>query len=282
MDDLELLKQASLFKNMDDTELNDVRAMMEQFTFVPGQTIIREHEEGKYVYVLTEGSANALITDVSGIELLLEKIGPGDLFGELSMLTGEPRMACVRAVEEVRTLALDRAHFHDFLMKHPRAAIEVLNVISRRLYNNDKLLRQSASRNVNKVIEAKQTLGELIADRFAAVMGSWTFIIVQTVLLALWVAYNLLAASAHRFDVFPFVFLNLILGFQAAYAAPIIMMSQNRQSEKDRLIVEVDHEVNVKAEIKTGLIVGRLNDLERSMHFLHQELLTHLKRVSNS
>src|SRR5579862_722388 len=276
MDEIELLKQASLFKNLGDSELKDARALMEQFTFVPGQTIIREHEEGKYVYVIVSGTADALITDLSGIELSLEKIGPGGLFGELSMLTGEPRMACVRAVDEVKALALDRAHFHEFLVKHPRAAIEVLNVISRRLYNNDKLLRQSVSRNVNKVIDEKQTLGQLIADRFAAVMGSWTFIVLQTLAIALWIVFNTI--SSLSFDIFPFVFLNLVLGFQAAYAAPIIMMSQNRQSEKDRLVAEIDHEVNVKAEIKAGLIVARLNDLERSMHFLHQELMTHVKK----
>ncbi|HLX61850.1 MAG TPA: DUF1003 domain-containing protein [Planctomycetota bacterium] len=276
MDEIELLKQASLFKNLGDSELKDARALMEQFTFVPGQTIIREHEEGKYVYVIVSGTADALITDLSGIELFLEKIGPGGLFGELSMLTGEPRMACVRAVDEVKALALDRAHFHEFLVKHPRAAIEVLNVISRRLYNNDKLLRQSVSRNVNKVIDEKQTLGQLIADRFAAVMGSWTFIVLQTLAIALWIVFNTI--SSRSFDIFPFVFLNLVLGFQAAYAAPIIMMSQNRQSEKDRLVAEIDHEVNVKAEIKAGLIVARLNDLERSMHFLHQELMTHVKK----
>ena len=72
-------------------------------------------------------------------------------------------------------------------------------------------------------------------------------------------------------------FLNLALSFQAAYAAPIIMMSQNRQAQIDRVVAEVDHEVNVKAEINTGLLMNRLTDLERSMHFLHNQLLTVLK-----
>ena len=277
LNEIKLLRQASLFSDMDDTELAAVRGAMDEHTFVPGQNIIRENEEGNLVYVIVAGSANIIINDASGQELFLEKIGPGSLFGEMSMLTGQPRTVCVRAIDAVRTLALDRSEFHDVLMKHPHAAIDVLTVLSRRLYTTDQLLRKSVSRNVNEVIEEKQTLGQVIADTFAMVMGSWTFIIVQSILLLVWVVYNSVAPEKYRFDTYPFIFLNLALSFQAAYAAPIIMMSQNRQSDKDRLSAEVDHQVNCKAEVKTGLIMSRLNDLERSMHFLHQELLTNMK-----
>ncbi|MEI6232676.1 MAG: DUF1003 domain-containing protein [Planctomycetota bacterium] len=273
---IELLKQASLFSDMDDTELAAMRVVMEEHSFVPGQNIIRENEDGKHVFVIVGGSADIFITDASGQELFLEKIGAGDLFGEMSMLTGNPRMVCVRAVDEVKTLTLSRTQFHDVLMKHPHAAIDVLTVVSKRLYTTDKLLRQSVSRNVNEVIEEKSTIGQMIADRFASTMGSWNFIIIQSLLLITWVLYNSLAPESMRFDTYPFIFLNLALSFQAAYAAPIIMMSQNRSSDKDRLAAEIDHQVNVKAEIKTGLIMSRLGDLEKSMHYLHGELLEHM------
>ena len=90
--------------------------------------------------------------------------------------------------------------------------------------------------------------------------------------------------SLPHWDEYPFIFLNLALSFQAAYAAPIIMMSQNRSSDKDRLAAEIDHQVNIKAEVKTGLIMARLDDIERSMHFLHHEqcsLLQHGKPSTN-
>ncbi len=276
LNEIKLLRQASIFSDMDDTELAAMRGVMDEHTFVPGQNIIREGEEGKFVYVIVAGSADIFIADASGQELFLEKIGPGGLFGEMSMLSGKPRMVGVRAIDQVRTLALDRNEFHDVLMKHPHAAIDVLTVVSRRLYTTDQLLRKSVSRNLNELIEEKQTVGQVIADTFAMVMGSWTFIIVQSILLLIWVVYNSVAPEKYRFDTYPFIFLNLALSFQAAYAAPIIMMSQNRQSDKDRLSAEIDHQVNCKAEVKTGLIMSRLNDLERSMHFLHHELLTHM------
>jgi uncharacterized membrane protein len=138
------------------------------------------------------------------------------------------------------------------------------------------MLRQSVSRNVNEIADEESTLGQRVADSFAAMMGSWTFIIVQTILLAAWVALNAIAWEK-KWDPYPFILLNLVLSFQSAYAAPIIMMSQNRSSEKDRLAAEVDHQVNVKAEIKTGQIISRLDDLERAMHALHQEQVAMLR-----
>ena len=183
----------------------------------------------------------------------------------------------VRATDKVTTLTLSRGEFHDFLLAHPHAAIDVLTVLGKRLYRTDTLLRKSVSRNVNEVIQEKLTFGQRIADGFASVMGSWPFIIVQSILLLCWVALNIIAWE-YKWDPYPFILLNLALSFQAAYAAPIIMMSQNRQSDKDRLAAEIDHEVNVKAEIKVGVIMGRLDDIERGMHYLHTQLINHIEQ----
>jgi len=92
------------------------------------------------------------------------------------------------------------------------------------------------------------TLGERAADAVAAVVGSWRFILIQSVLLAAWLIYNSL--SGDRFDPFPFILLNLLLSFQAAYTAPVIMMSQNRQADIDRRRSIDDFEVNKKAELE--------------------------------
>ena len=99
--------------------------------------------------------------------------------------------------------------------------------------------------NINEI--EQQTVGQRVADRFATIMGSWTFIIIQSAILAVWVTINALA-WAYRWDPYPFILLNLALSFQAAYAAPIIMMSQNRQAAKDRIAAENDYMINLKAE----------------------------------
>jgi uncharacterized membrane protein len=101
------------------------------------------------------------------------------------------------------------------------------------------------------------TYGERVADTVAATMGSWSFIIVQSVILTIWIVLNLIAWMRH-WDPYPFILLNLALSFQAAYAAPFIMISQNRQADRDRHQAEEDYRTNVEAE-------RRIEDLQRSL-----------------
>lgn len=104
----------------------------------------------------------------------------------------------------------------------------------------------------------KLTAGQRIADYVAATMGSWGFIIVQSVILLIWVMANIFA-WVQQWDPYPFILLNLMLSFQAAYAAPIIMMAQNRQSEIDRKKAEQDYDVNLKAELEIEALHQKLD-----------------------
>ena len=107
------------------------------------------------------------------------------------------------------------------------------------------------------------TLGQRIADRVAATMGSWNFIIVQSALLAVWIVLNV-TAFIQRWDPYPFILLNLALSFQAAYAAPFIMMAQNRQQDIDRKEAENDHQINIKAELEIELLHQKLDALREN------------------
>ena len=123
--------------------------------------------------------------------------------------------------------------------------------------------RGRVARNVAKEFEEHLTLGQRISDGVAAMMGSWRFIIVQSTLLAGWVVLNI-SAYVNHWDPYPFILLNLALSFQAAYAAPIIMMSQNRQAEKDRLQSRNDYEVDMKAEMEIMQLHEKFNELRDS------------------
>lgn len=105
------------------------------------------------------------------------------------------------------------------------------------------------TRDVVGEFDVQLTPGERIADAFAVTVGSWRFIIIQSALLAAWLILNLVGWLKH-WDPYPFILLNLMLSFQAAYAAPIIMMSQNRTSELDRLQARNDFEVNQRSEVE--------------------------------
>jgi CRP-like cAMP-binding protein len=120
------LRDVPLFSEMDEQEVAGIHEIMEVMKFKPGQVIIREGERGDLFYVITEGEVEIIIRDADGSDVVLHQAGPGDFFGELSMLTKEPRSARVRAIEPVTTLALGRDEFFGFLRTHTHAAIDVL------------------------------------------------------------------------------------------------------------------------------------------------------------
>ena len=115
--------------------------------------------------------------------------------------------------------------------------------------------QKAAARNPDRL-----TVGQFVADMVASGMGSWRFIIIQSCILLLWIALNV-TAYVQRWDPYPFILLNLALSFQAAYAAPFIMMSQNRQQDIDRKKAESDYNVNIKAELEIELLHQKIDEL---------------------
>jgi len=117
------------------------------------------------------------------------------------------------------------------------------------------------------------TLGQKVADAVASTMGSWRFIIIQTTILFCWIVFNVFALLIKHWDPYPFILLNLALSFQAAYAAPFIMMSQNRQQDIDRREAENDHKINIKAELEIELLHQKIDQLrEKEVLYLTEAL----------
>jgi uncharacterized membrane protein len=142
--------------------------------------------------------------------------------------------------------------------------------MSERLRQTNELMSRQVSRNVLEEEEEHLTLGQRVADRVAAFGGSWPFIFLFAVIMVLWMAINII--RWFNFDPYPFILLNLVLSTLAALQAPVIMMSQNRQSSKDKLLAEQDYQVNLKAEMEIAALVrgqaelmARLSFLERSV-----------------
>jgi uncharacterized membrane protein len=125
------------------------------------------------------------------------------------------------------------------------------------------ITRRPVARNVGAEYEERLRLGQRVADSVAATMGSWRFIIFQSAALAVWIVLNV-TVFVRNWDPYPFILLNLALSFQAAYAAPIIMMSQNRQAEKDRLQTKNDYEVDMKAELEVLQLHEKIDELREN------------------
>ena len=120
--------------------------------------------------------------------------------------------------------------------------------------------------------------GQKLADTVAKGMGSWRFIIWQTIIVAVWMVLNIILLATHRWDPYPFILLNLVFSTQAAYAAPIIMMAQNRQSDRDREQADADYRTNCEAKEEIEELQKRLNAIEVDKL---DKILTLLKEIKD-
>src|SRR5476651_2451903 len=138
--------------------------------------------------------------------------------------------------------------------------------ITHRLHEQEiKLLAQlrSARRSKTDKVGPEFSMGDKVADKVAATMGSWPFIIIQTGILLIWIVLNV-TAYVENWDPYPFILLNLALSFQAAYAAPFIMMSQNRQQDIDCKAAENDYQINIKAELEIEALHQKIDQMRET------------------
>jgi len=128
--------------------------------------------------------------------------------------------------------------------------------------------RMHIARDPNEVFDERLTFGEKLADKVAAIGGSWSFIIGFMLFLVAWAAINTVLLISLAFDPYPFIFLNLLLSMLAALQAPVIMMSQNRQAAKDRLAAALDYKVNLKAETEIADLHDKVDRLQLAIEQL--------------
>src|SRR5262249_27819699 len=187
-----------------------------------------------------------------------------DFFGEMALLDGKARSADARVSENARLAVLSREHFLSFVRSNPNVALEMLTALANRLRHTDELLRYTATRNVNVEEAAQLTMGNRAADLIAEFGGSWKFIIAAVLSVNVWVWINMWLAWNGKitFDPYPFLLLSTAINVLSILQAPIILMSQNRQSHKDRLRAEIDYQVNLKNELALNEILEHLKALE--------------------
>ena len=262
MEDIAALQKVPMFAHLDSDELTGLHAVMEAEQFAPHTVIIREGEPGDKFFVVLTGNVQFSVHTADGIELVVAEAGPGGFFGELSMLTGAERSARVRALNKVRTWALGREAFLEFVGKHPQTAISVLEELARRLHSTDSLLKHSVSRNVNEIEEKQLTFGMRMAQTIAFWSGSLPFMVGHIFLFLLWILFNQPNFPGPKFDHAPFDNLALLVGLESALLSISVLISQNREAVKERLMAEMDHKTNTKVEIEIGLLLRRVDDLE--------------------
>src|SRR6266498_2450725 len=250
------LARVPLFKRLEPHELEHLAEDVRQVNYKAGETIFNEHDLGDGLYVVETGLVRIWVMDEDVTEVTLAELKPGDFFGELAVLDRGERSSSATAIVDTHLHKLSSDAFQQFLIEHPDASIDVICEIAQRMRQTNLLVSRRVARNINVEMEEKSTIGQRIADKVASFGGSWTFIIIYLTFLIAWMAFNTFVLvhygtgpAGKQFDAYPYILLNLMLSMTAALQAPIIMMSQNRAAEKDRLAAEQDFKVNLKSEL---------------------------------
>ena len=274
-DEAESLSRIPLFKRLTPDELEQLAKEVDQVKYDAEETIFNEQDRGDALYVVEEGSVRIWVLDEDVKPVTLTELKPGEFFGELAVLDRGPRSTNATAIVETTLHRLSSDDFQAFLMQHPDVAIDVICEIGARMRQTNVLVSQRATRNINVEMEERATIGQRVADRVASFGGSWTFIIIYVSFLASWMAFNtfILVHYGHgetgaQFDPYPYILLNLMLSMTAALQAPIIMMSQNRAAEKDRLAAEQDFKVNLKSELMLEELMRKQRGRDAQMELL--------------
>ena len=258
---LESLRSVPLFASLDDDAAKELRNLLKEKTVPQNTALFNQGDKGNAMYLIESGRVRISIRDEDEHELTLAELAQGDFFGEMSIIDGRQRSADARVLEDARLAVLSRDDFLRFVRTKPDIALEMLSALTDRLRRTDELLRSRVSRNVNDEEKARLTLADRAADLIAEFGGSWKFIGVSIGLIIFWIIFNSFLL-ARGFDPAPYAMLNLALAIIAGMQAPIIMMSQNRQGEKDRLRADLDYQVNLKNELSLAEVLRRLDVLE--------------------
>lgn len=259
---IDTLRSVPVFESLDEKAAQELCELLDTKDCQTAQTLFRAGDAGDAMFLIERGRVRISMKSSEGEELILAELGRGDFFGEMALIDGKARSANATAMEPSRLAVLSREHFLTFLSSSPNVALEMLTALTRRLRRTDELLRHLATRNVNEEEASHLTFADRAADVIAEFGGSWKFIIASISLFILWVVMNTVLLTRKPFDVYPFILLNLVLNMVTALQAPIIMMSQNRQSYKDRLRADLDYKVNLKNELALTEILRRLHVLE--------------------
>ncbi|HTQ06693.1 MAG TPA: DUF1003 domain-containing protein [Polyangiaceae bacterium] len=265
-----LLSQIPLFESMEEADLGALAAKLRSKSFGEGEVIFAQGDEGDTMYLIEEGAVD-IVAGTASQRVTLASLFNGQYFGELALLDGAPRSAAAVAARQTLTLVLDRDDFVAFVRSRPEAALSIMHELGERMRATNELMTRTVTRNIVEEDEENISLGDRVADQVAAFGGSWPFIFIFSGFMAVWMTWNSVTGKL-AFDPLPFMFLNLFLSTIAALQAPVIMMSQNRQSSKDKAMAVNDYQVNLKNEVSIEKVLRSQNELVQRLAHVERML----------
>ena len=270
--DPQLLTGVPLFALLDEQERTTLAERMETVTFPAGTALFHRGDPGDSLYVVRSGEAEIFFKNDTGERFVLEVAGPGDFFGEISLLDGGARTASAVATRDLEAVVVDRGDLEELVRLRPGAAMELLTATGRRLRDTNEKLRRTASRNVNVETEDKRSRVMKVADWISEFSGSLDFLFIHIGIFFVWIVLNsgpLSRLPFGSFDPFPYGLLTMCVSLEAIILSVFVLLSQNRQVARDRVRNDVEYDINLKAELEIA-------HLHEKFDHLHAELLQRL------
>ena len=272
--DLSQFLDIELFEQLTDDDRAVLAGLVDSRELRQGEILFRAGEPGESLFVVRSGEVELSIKDTTGQKIVLHVARRGDVFGELALLDQGARTATALVLEDVALLELDRSDLLVLFQRTPPAALRMLAAMGRMTRKADELLRTRVSRNVNEEMEEHLTPLQKVSDWIAWFSGSMAFLLLNLVWFGTWIAINVADLGLPHFDPFPFGLLTMIVSLEAIFLSCFVLISQNRQSEKDHVRGDIEYDVNIKAELE-------VSHLHEKTDRIYEEMLQRFTRIES-
>ncbi len=263
--DPDYLANIRMFDHLDEDDRTSLANVIDELKVAKGHTLFQAGDPGDSLFIVVTGEIELFIKDTVGQKIVLHAAQPGDMFGELAMLDSGPRTATAVALIDSEVLVLDRDDLTLLFQRKPETALHMLASLTGLTRKADALLRTRVSRNVNGEVEVHSTLLQRIADWIAWFSGSMLFLMINGGWFIFWIIVNTFAVGVAAFDPYPFGLLTMIVSLEAIFLSCFVLISQNRQAEKDRVRSDIEYEVNIKAELEIAHLHEKTDRIYENM-----------------
>ena len=272
--DPQFLADIKMFELLNEDDLQELAKVIDELKVPLGHTLFQAGDPGDSLFIVQSGEIELFIKDTAGQKIVLATPSAGDMFGELAMLDYGPRTATAVALQDSDVLVLDREDLVLLFQKKPEAALHMLAALSSLTRKADELLRTRVSKNLNEELSLQLGILDRISDWLAWFSGSMPFLISHSVWFIVWISLNTVILGDRAFDPFPFGLLTMIVSLEAIFLACFVLISQNRQAQKDKVRADIEYEVNIKAELEVA-------HLHEKTDRIYEAMMAGLARLEN-
>lgn len=261
---LDSIARVPLFALLDEQERATLAERIEEVREPAQTTLFHAGDPGGSLYIVLEGEVELSFKNATGERFLLQRARAGDFFGEISLLDGGARTAAALVTEGLHAVVIDREDLETFLNVCPRAAMDLMAAMGKRMRESANLLRGTASRNVNVETEDKRSPVQKVAEWISDFSGSLSFLLIHLLLFAIWIVLNvdpLSRTPMGGWDAYPFGLLTMSVSLEAIILSVFVLFSQSRQVARDRVRNDIEYDINLKAELEVAHLHEKVDRL---------------------